>query len=122
MHVEYRWAQGNDQGRIGKFAKELVDLQPDLIVGHNTPQVAALIEATHSIPIVFVSVGDPVGSRFVASVARPGGNVTGFTNLEPSISGKWLEILKEIEPGLTHVGMLFNPQTSPGMVLFLTGI
>jgi putative tryptophan/tyrosine transport system substrate-binding protein len=114
LKVDYRWAQGNDKAGIQKYAKELVDLHPDLIVGHNTPQVAALVGETNSIPIVFVSVGDPVGSGFVASIARPGHNVTGFTNLEPSISSKWLEILKELAPGMRRVGVIFNPQTAPG--------
>jgi putative ABC transport system substrate-binding protein len=81
-----------------RWAKELVALQPDLIVSHNTPTTAALLQHTRMMPIVFAVVSDPIGSGFLASFPRPGGNVTGFTNIEPTMAGKWLELLKEIAP------------------------
>ena len=89
-----RSTRGGEQ----RFAKELVALQPDLILSQNTPTTAALLQQTRTIPIIFAIVADPVGSGFVASLARPGGNVTGFTNIEASMAGKWLELLKEIAP------------------------
>jgi putative ABC transport system substrate-binding protein len=84
-----------------------------LIVGHTTPVVAALQHETSAIPIVFVIVPDPVGSGFVASLPRPGGHITGFINLEASLSGKWIEMLKEIVPQITRAGLMFNPETAP---------
>ena len=96
-----------------RFAKELIALQPDLILSHSTPTTAALLQQTRTIPIVFATVSDPVGSGFVASLPRPGGNVTGFTNIEPTMAGKWLELLKEIAPRVTRVALLFNPATAP---------
>jgi putative ABC transport system substrate-binding protein len=95
------------------LAKELVAWQPDLILSHNTPTTAALVQETRSIPIVFAVVSDPVGSGFVANFPRPGGNVTGFTNIEPTMAGKWVELLKEIAPRVTRVAFLFNPETAP---------
>jgi putative ABC transport system substrate-binding protein len=112
MQIDYRFA-GSDPTRIQTFAKELVNLQPDLIVGHSTPIAAALQHETRTIPIVFVTVSDPVGSGFVASLPRPGGNMTGFINLEASLGGKWIELLKEVAPGITRVALTFNPQTAP---------
>ena len=96
-----------------RFAKELVALQPDLILSQNTPTTAALLQQTRTIPIIFANVADPVGSGFVASFPRPGGNVTGFTNMEPTMAGKWLELLKEIAPRVDRVAFLFNPATAP---------
>jgi putative tryptophan/tyrosine transport system substrate-binding protein len=98
---------------VQRFAKELVALQPDLILGWNTPSTTALLQQTRTIPIIFQAASDPVGSGFVASFSRPGGNVTGFTNVEVSQSGKWLELLKEIAPRVTRVAFLFNPATAP---------
>ena len=95
------------------LAKELVNLQPDLIVGHSTPVVAALQQETRHIPIVFVTVSDPVGSGFVASLPRPGGNMTGFINIESSLGGKWVELLREAAPGVKRAGLMFNPETAP---------
>ena len=112
IQIDYRWAS-TDADSMRVFAKELIDLKPDVIVGHSTPVMAALHRETSTIPIVFVTVSDPVGSRFVASLARPGGNITGFINLESSLGGKWIEILKEVAPGIARVGLLFNPQTAP---------
>jgi putative ABC transport system substrate-binding protein len=92
-----------------RFAKELVALQPDLILSNTTPTTTALLQQTRTIPIVFAIVADPIGSGFVASFARPGGNVTGFIFTEPTMAGKWLELLKEIAPRVARVAMLFNP-------------
>jgi ABC-type uncharacterized transport system substrate-binding protein len=112
LQIELRWA-ASDAALMQRFAKELVVLQPDLILSHNTPTTATLVRQTRSIPIVFAAVSDPVGSGFVASFPRPGGNVTGFTNIEPTMAGKWLELLKEIAPRVARVAFLFNPATAP---------
>jgi putative ABC transport system substrate-binding protein len=103
-----------------QFAKELVGLQPDLILSHTTPTTTALLQQTHTIPIVFAMVTDPVGSGFVASFPRPGGNVTGFAVMEPTITGKLLELLKEIAPGVNRAAILFNPATSPYRDVYLS--
>ena len=95
LRIEYRYAQG-DSAHMQAHAKELVELKPDCILGQSTPVTDALMRATRTIPIVFVAVSDPIGSGFVASMARPGGNITGFTVLHASIAGKYLAILKEI--------------------------
>ena len=102
-----------------RSAKELVVSQPDLILSHTTPTTAALLQQTRTIPIVFVQVADPVGSGFVASFPRPGSNVTGFTNIEPTMAGKWLELLKEIAPRVARVAFLFNPATATYSEIFL---
>jgi putative tryptophan/tyrosine transport system substrate-binding protein len=99
--------------QIQASAKELVALQYDVIVGRSTPVVAALLKETRTIPIVFVVVVDPVGSGFTASLARPGGNVTGFQNYEFTMVGKWLELLKQVAPDVTRVAMIYNPTTVP---------
>ena len=112
IRIDHRWATP-DAEAIQRFAKELVALQPDLILSHSTPTTAALLQQTRTIPIVFATVSDPVGSGFVASFPRPGGNVTGFTNIEPTMAGKWLELLKEIAPRVNRVAFLFNPATAP---------
>jgi putative ABC transport system substrate-binding protein len=113
LSIDVRWG-GGDVSRINQFAAELSELKPDVIVGRSTPVTAALLQATRSIPIVFLVVSDPVGDGLVASIARPGGNVTGFTNVEASLGGKWLELLGEIAPGTEQVAVLFDPKTSPG--------
>ena len=95
------------------MAKELVALQPDLILSHITLTTAALLQQTRTIPVIFATVTDPVGSGFVASFPRPGGNVTGFTSIEPTLPGKCLELLKEIAPRVTRATVLFNPVTAP---------
>ena len=97
VRIDYRWGQNNDE-RIRKYAAELVALAPDVILANATPSTAALQQATRSVPIVFVNLVDPVGAGFVDSLARPGGNITGFTHFEYGMSGKWLELLKEIAP------------------------
>jgi putative ABC transport system substrate-binding protein len=112
LRIDRRWAAGEPE-RTRKFAQELVALQPDVIVSQNTAAVPPLIEATRTIPIVFTQVTDPVEAGFVSSMARPGGNITGFTSLESRMSAKWLEVLKEIAPPVARVAFLFNPETSP---------
>jgi putative tryptophan/tyrosine transport system substrate-binding protein len=112
IRVDYRWGAGN-VGRVQMFAKELVGLNPDVLVGVTTPSTAALQSETKTVPIVFAMVSDPLGSGFVASFARPGGNITGFVNIEASLSGKWLELIHRIAPSVSRVAMLFNPQSEP---------
>jgi putative ABC transport system substrate-binding protein len=102
LRVDFRWGAGN-VGAMRKYAAELVALTPDVLLGPGTTPVGPLLEATRTVPIVFVHVVDPVGAGFVASLARPGGNATGFVQFEYGISGKWLELLKQIAPGLTAV-------------------
>jgi putative ABC transport system substrate-binding protein len=111
LQIDFRYAAA-DVDRMRVFAKELVALQPDVLVGHTTGVIAALKRETKSIPIVFVIVSDPVGSGYVESLARPGGNITGFINIEASLSGKWIEILKEIQPRITRAALMFNPSTA----------
>ena len=93
-------------------AKELVDLQPDVILADSTPVTAALQRETRTIPIVFVLVGDPVGAGFVAGLPRPGGNITGFITQEAVMAGKWLQLLTEIAPGVKRAAIMFNPDTA----------
>jgi putative tryptophan/tyrosine transport system substrate-binding protein len=112
IQIEYRWT-ALDKELIQRFAKELVALQPDLILTQSTPATAELLKQTRSIPIVFALVADPIGSGFVASFPKPGGNITGFVTMEPSMAGKWLDLLKEIAPHVARVAMLFNPATAP---------
>ena len=113
QYPDTRWATPEDAEARRRFAKELVALQPDLILSAVTLTTAALLEQTRTIPIVFATVSDPVGSGFVASLARPGGNVTGFQAMVGSLAGKWLELLKEIAPRVTRAAMLFNPAVAP---------
>ena len=112
IRIDTRWVTTTDAELMQRFAKELVALQPDLILSSNTPTTAALLQQTRTIPIVFATVGDPIGSGFVASFPRPGGNVTGFVTLDLSLGGKWLELLKEIAPRVNRVAFLFNPATA----------
>src|SRR3984893_17825542 len=111
LRIDHRWAAG-DVNRADAFAKELVALRPNVILSNTTPVTAALHRETKTIPLVFVVVSDPVGSGFVESLPRPGGNITGFVNLEASLVEKGLELLKEIAPRVTRVGVMFNPQTA----------
>jgi putative ABC transport system substrate-binding protein len=112
FHTDLRWAGGNVD-RMQKLAAELVNLQPDAILASTTPVVAAILSKTKTIPIVFLQVTDPVGSGFVASLARPGGNVTGFVTFDITMAGKWMELLHELAPSVRHVAILFNPDTAP---------
>ena len=117
LRVEYRWAAGNADN-IRKYAAELVATKPDVIVGSGTPTVTSLEQATRTVPVVFVQVTDPVGAGVVESLARPGGNVTGFTNFEYSLSGKWLELLKEIAPAVRRAAVLRDPISAAGIGQF----
>jgi putative tryptophan/tyrosine transport system substrate-binding protein len=118
IRVEYRFGAG-DVERMRTLAAELIALAPDVLLGTNTPTMAALLRQTQMIPTVFVSVSDPIGSGFVKSLANPGGNVTGFITVEPGLGGKWVSILKEIAPSLRRVGVIFNPETAPYSGLFV---
>lgn len=118
IRIEHRYS-GGDLGRIRAYATELVHSAPGLIVGSGTPIAAALKEATSTIPIVFNLVNDPVGQGFVASLSRPGGNITGFTFIDFPLIGKWLEMIKEIAPGVRHIALMFNPDTTPFYPAFL---
>jgi putative ABC transport system substrate-binding protein len=117
LRIEYRFS-GGDLDRMQALANELVASKPECIVGHSTPVVEALMRATRTIPIVFVSVTDPVGSGFVASMARPGGNATGFTIFQASITGKYLSMMKQLTPQLTRVAIIYNPDTAPASGAF----
>jgi putative tryptophan/tyrosine transport system substrate-binding protein len=119
IEIVSRWA-ALDQAAMQRFAKELVALQPNLILSHSTPTTVALLQQTRTIPIIFGIVSDPVGSGFVASLSQPGGNATGFTNIVDSMAGKWLELLKEIAPRVSRVAFLFNPATATYAEYYLT--
>ena len=121
FQIELRWA-GYDSDRMKTFAKELVDLRPDAILSVTTPVTGALVRETQTIPIVIVTVADPVSSGFVTNLGRPGGNVTGFALYEPSMGGKWLEQLKQIAPGVTRVALLFNPTTTVPIKFYMASI
>jgi len=112
LRMDVRWVPGNVE-QMRTFAKELVDLQPDVILANSTPVTAALHRATRTVPIVFVIVSDPVGEGFIESVPRPGGNITGFVHNEPSLGGRWTELLMEIAPGIKRISAMFNPDTAP---------
>ena len=114
LQIEYRW----DTGDLRKTATELVTLSPDVILASSTPAVAALQQATRTVPIVFTQVADPVSAGFIVGLAKPGGNMTGFTNFDYDIGAKWLELLKEIAPHVTRVGVIRDPSTTSGMAQF----
>src|SRR6516164_2622948 len=118
IQVEHRFSAG-DFTRMQAYTVEVVSSAPDLIVGSSTPVLAALKQATHSIPIVFAVLNDPVGQGFVASMARPGGNITGFTFIDFALIGKWLEMLKEIAPDVRRMTLMFNPDSAPFYPVFL---
>ena len=121
LQIDWRWRAGDaDQAR--KYAAELISFTPDLIFSSSTMNLAALHQVTHTIPIVFVQVSDPVAQGFVSSLAHPGGNVTGFSGFEFSIGSKWVDLLKQINPGLSRVVVIFNPETSPQSKLWLSSI
>jgi putative tryptophan/tyrosine transport system substrate-binding protein len=111
LQLDYRWSAG-DLDRTQRFAQEIVELKPDLIVVHSTPAVKALRQITTSIPMVFVLVADPIGSGFVQNLSHPGGNVTGFMNVDAPMASKWLELIVEIAPKTKQVALLFNPNTA----------
>ena len=118
IRIDYRFF-ADDTNLALTFARELIGLTPDVLVAQGTAALTILQPVAHAIPIVFVVVPDPVGQGFVPGLARPGGNVTGFSSDEPSMAGKWLEMLKEIAPRLARVALVFNPETSPHAPLFL---
>ncbi len=113
VQIDYRWGAGNAD-RIRKFAAELIAVAPDAILSTGSPSVAAFQQATRTVPIVFVTVVDPVSSGFVDTLARPGGNITGFALYEYSISGKWLQLLKEIAPRMTRAAVIRDPALTAG--------
>ncbi|MFY9878048.1 MAG: ABC transporter substrate-binding protein [Pseudolabrys sp.] len=120
LRIDYRWAAG-DVERMRALAKELVELQPDAIVAHTTPVTAAVQRTTRTIPVVMAAVSDPVGDGFVASLSRPGGNITGFINIESSMGGKWLELVNEIAPRVRRAAIMFNPDTAPARGTYFLG-
>ncbi len=120
LQIDYRWTAGGGD-ELRRYAMELVALAPDAILATGSPPVVALRQATRIVPIVFVLVADPVGAGFVESLARPGGNATGFTPFEYSTSAKWLELLREIAPSVTRVAVLREP-TNPGGIGQFVGI
>jgi putative ABC transport system substrate-binding protein len=111
VQVEYVWAGGTSD--IRPYVEQLLRIEPDAILSHGTTTTIALRQLTATIPVVFVTVSDPLGSGLVQSLARPSGNVTGFTNFEFAMGGKWIEILKDIDPRLMRAAVLFNPKTAP---------
>jgi len=121
LRIELRWGAG-DAGKIELFAKELVGLQPDAILAQTTPVAVGLAHETKTILIVFVTVSDPIGSGLATSLTHPDGNVTGFTFVESSMGGKWVELLKEIAPRIVRVALLFNPATAPPLQFYMPSI
>jgi putative ABC transport system substrate-binding protein len=121
VRIELRWGKGDDD-RTKTLAKELVDLRPDAIFGMGTRVIGALAQETRTIPIVFVVVSDPIGSGFAANIAHPGGNITGFTDNDSAMGGKWVELLKEIASRTVRVVLLINPPTSPPLEFHMPSI
>ena len=119
IRVDIRWA-GGMADRIQRLAKELVDLQPEVVFAMTTPSVNAVLRETHTIPIVFTQVTDPVAQGLVGSLDRPGGSITGFTILEPEIGGKLVQVLKEIAPQTVRAAVIFNPDTAPYYELYMS--
>jgi putative ABC transport system substrate-binding protein len=117
IQINIRWATGAE--KINRLAQELTASQPDVILSSTTPTTESLLRQTRTIPIVFATVADPIGSGFVTSLPRPGGNTTGFTNIEGSMAGKWLELLKQIAPRVNRVVLLFNPATAPYAQIYI---
>jgi ABC-type uncharacterized transport system substrate-binding protein len=121
LQIEVRWTD-YDVDKIKTFAKELVDLRPEAILSVTTPVTGALLRETQTIPIVIATVSDPISRGFVTNLGRPGGNVTGFALYEPSMGGKWLELLRRIAPSVTRVALLFNPTTSVPTKFYMASI
>jgi putative ABC transport system substrate-binding protein len=112
LRIDIRWGEA-DAGRIKAYAAELVGLAPDVLLATSSPTARELKQATSTIPIVFAGVSDPIGDGIVTSLAKPGGNITGFTSFNADIAGKWLQLLREISPATARVAVMFNPQTAP---------
>jgi putative tryptophan/tyrosine transport system substrate-binding protein len=121
IQIDYRWA-AFDAKLMEQFSKELLALQPEVILSNNTPTTAALLQQTRTVPVVFATVADPVGSGFVAGLAQPGGNATGFITAEASLGGKWVELLKEVAPRVSRIAILFNPTAAPYAEYYLKPI
>jgi ABC-type uncharacterized transport system substrate-binding protein len=121
LHIDWRWA-GSDPALFKRYAAELVALGPEVILAQSSPAVAALRQLTTTIPIVFVNVFDPVGQGFVAGLAQPGGNIAGFSNFDPPMAGKWLQMLTRITPPVARAAFLFNPATAPYAPLALRAV
>jgi putative tryptophan/tyrosine transport system substrate-binding protein len=121
LQLGVRWGEP-DPNRLEAIAKELVSLRPDVIQVTSTPGTAAVLRETKTIPIVFAVVSDPVGSGLVQSLARPGGNITGFVNIEGSVGGKWIELLKEVAPRTAHATAMFNPNTAPQSAFYMKSV
>jgi putative ABC transport system substrate-binding protein len=121
IHLESRWP-GGDIERVQAFAKELAGLRPEVLLSRSTPATAALKRETATIPIVFVNLPEPVEAGFVQSLARPGGNITGFSGFDGSIAGKWLQLLKEVDPKIARIAIIYNPQTAPFAGSFLRAV
>lgn len=121
VRVEYRWSASNSE-LIRQYAKELVALAPDAILANGTPAVAELKKVTSSIPIVCALVQDPVGLGLVKSLSHPGGNITGFTFVNPELIGKWIGLLRDVKPNITRAALMFNPKTTPFFYDFLREI
>lgn len=121
LEITYRWGASNPE-RLARYAKELVLAAPDVLVTLGTAALLPFQKATTTIPIVFTVVSDPVAQGFVASLAHPGGNMTGFSNYEPDVGRRWLQLLKEVAPSAMQIAVLFNPQTSPYNVLWMRSI
>jgi putative tryptophan/tyrosine transport system substrate-binding protein len=119
IKIDARWGALEDPESRLRSANQLIALQPDVLVTQNTPPTASMLQQTHTIPTVFVIVADPVGSGFVKSLARPGGNATGFMIMEPTIATKWVQLLKEVAPRVDRIAMLFNPATTPYAQIYL---
>jgi putative tryptophan/tyrosine transport system substrate-binding protein len=118
IRIDYRWVPPGDVEQTRAAAAELLKLAPDVTLAHATQATAELQRATPTVPVVFVVVSEPVAQGFVQSLAHPGGNITGFTNVEPTLGAKWLELLKEIAPRVTRVAVLYNPGTAPYATLY----
>jgi len=119
--IEVRWGAA-DPEKMQNLAKELVQLRPNVILAQTTPVLRAVARETQTIPIIFAVVSDPIGGGFAASLTRPGGNVTGFTDAEPEMGGKWVQLLKNIVPSTQHISLLFNPATAPPLKFYLPSI
>ena len=121
LELTYRWGASNPD-LLSRYAEELARAAPDVLLAFGTPTLIPLHKATTTIPIVFAGVSDPVGQGFVANVSHPGGNLTGFSNFDPDIGSKWLQVLKDVAPSVTHVTVMFNPRTSPYNALWMQAI